>query len=176
MNQRKIRSWLIAAVVLQAVALACLPLFAGARMPQGAVVTLEAKSGESPDFKEMPRNELWLDYGFRKIKLPESLEPGDSAYLELRRASKNQPVKYGRIVADPDSLPDGSTWIKLPVISVSGADSELESGSIGFWYDDDESKIQKLQTVLEEGGKVHVKVQLDSDGDPEIQGVRPMSG
>lgn len=172
MSTRTTRTALLVVIALQALVLVCLPLLAGARMPSGEVVTLEATGNSPKDFEGMPSNEIWLEYGFDEVELPDSMKPGDTAYLELLERGGDEPARFGDVVEAPDQLPDGATWIKLPVVGPEGGDGELENGPIGFWYSEDDQLIGELQEHLEDDGTVLVRVQLDPDGDPEVTDVR----
>lgn len=174
MTARTARRAIIALVALQAIVLCVLPLLAGARMPEGATVKLAATAATSPNAKgsQTPTNEIWLDYGFDELDVPASIGPGEMAYLELLDTEGDEPSSYGDVVANPDQLAEGATWIKLPVTGPGKREGELEAGPIQVWYDADLDRVDALREDIDQSdGAALVTVTLDTDGDPEIKRV-----
>jgi hypothetical protein len=165
MNPRTVRRGIVVLVVLQVVVLLAMPLLAGHRMASGTTVRL-AVHGDVQGASEIG-NEVRLDYGFHELKVPDGLDAGDTAYLELRGGTSGTgTARLGKVVADPEQLPDGAVWIKLPVAFVGLEDGPIQTASI----DDAE-----LRDHLRERGAAIAVVRLDPDGDPVLERIRPAS-
>jgi hypothetical protein len=174
MSERRIRIAIVLLALAQALVLVLLPLRAGPRIPSGTEVVLAATESRMDLEKrpDQPPNELFLDFGFDEIRLPSGVEPGDDVYVQLRGADgSDRPRTFGRVASDPADLPDGATWIKLPVYGLE--DGEVGAGPLEVWSSEDADRIARLREHLRsrDDAVVHVTVRLDNDGDPTIERV-----
>lgn len=170
MNARTVRRWIILLVLLQVALIVLLPLRAGPRMPSGTMVVLRADAGDSPgaDFKDMPSQEIWLDYGFDDLDVPDEHDRGGEVYVELvGDPDGDEPLQPGRVFTNEDDLSDGMTWLTLWVDGTG----DVDAGPIGVWFSEDEQRIDELREHAEDGGQFDVRIEIDNDGDATIADV-----
>jgi hypothetical protein len=174
-SARTVRRWIIVLVLLQVAVIVLMPLRAGPRMPSGTMVVLRADAGDSPgaDFQDMPSQEIWLDYGFDELEVPDEYDRGGEVYVELvGDPDGDEPLQLGRVFADEDELDDDMTWLTLWV----DGSGDVDEGPIGVWFDDDEQRIEELRTHAEDGGRFDVRIVIDNDGDATIEDVTAAGG
>lgn len=168
MSPPAIRRAVAVIVSLQVVILVFMPVLAGPRIPSGTTVRLVATAGQHPDLKEMPREEVWFDYGLDKLSVPRGMYTGDEVYVELLKSGGSHgAVNFGKVVRAPNELADDAIWVKLWVSDKNN----VEAGPMVSYVDSDQERIARLQEHLSDGGKAEVVVLLDNDGDPTIKSV-----
>lgn len=172
MNASRIRVAIIVVVLLQALVLVLLPLRAGHRIPSGTTVVLAATAGSQPEFpKDMASQELWLDYDFDELDVPDDVKAGEIVAVRVRPTGDSEPARLGPVVEDAADLPDGAIWINLPTITSKAGDVTVDAGPIQVWFHEDFDRIEALRDELEDGDEAVVTIELDNDGDPTIESV-----
>lgn len=155
----------IIVAVIQVLALITIPLFAGAWIPDGTDVVLEAtpKVVTRGSDSDGSSDDIELTYGFEHLKVPPRLAAGQTVYVQLATHG-DAPASYERVVSDLGDLPKDAIWLRL---ALDDRGQRIDPLSLRYYWGADAEQ----RTLIRTADKVHVRVALAGDGSPSIDDV-----